>query len=550
MSPDGMEQGPGGPQKPFDPVKADAEAKAILKQGGSQHDVDTYLSQTYGLRAADGAQKFHDEYSTGNLGRRMAAENAQDAAMVGPTDMPNIAARAGLATEANLMRGLPPLAMAQNAARALFRGQSYTGAKNEIDAETNNIPEVARGVGRGLGAAPAMMMLPGATIPQTMMSMGAVGLTKGMDDPNLSASARFSGMAKDAAINAATAGVFGVAGAGFNAGRKLLRNYGRAREAPTLGQTSLDKADEITTAGQQNYPPAVEGAVGREVPPHVTELVNNQDFAPIAETIAKMPDYRGMSRTDPRFLDQMFKNLTDQGLAAEKPLAAPDPNAANTKRLVLQRVGTLKKQLLDAMTSAGMKPPMTMDVPAETVETESQRIEGRPNLVGLPTHMDVPGVEASTSGMRVQTAPGEPVAPYMPEYPNAVQTHAKLSQEEDFGQQIADAGRRFMRTGGKGIAANKQNQQSPEAIARMVKEATPEQAQDALRFLLGRAKEETGLTLNPKTGFGVGRAAVRMNRIAPLIDNLDQQAGNAVQTPMDIPTMLKLLAAAKLGMTP
>ncbi len=82
MSPtdDALDDPPQQGPKPFDPVKADAAAKAILAQGGQQADVDTYLQQTYGLTphtsATAPAHDFHAEYASGRLAKRMAVENA------------------------------------------------------------------------------------------------------------------------------------------------------------------------------------------------------------------------------------------------------------------------------------------------------------------------------------------------------------------------------------------------------------------------------------------------------------------------------------------
>ena len=125
---------------------------------------------------------------------------------------------------------------------------------------------------------------------------------------------------------------------------------------------------------------------------------------------------------------------------------------------------------------------------------------------------------------RLKTA----LASVEPDFPEAVATHAEMSQPITAMKEGYNAARQTL--GGPvpakalGIPAK-----DPTAYLRQtVPTQTPEQANAAVLGVLSRTKGNIGLSPNPLTGFGVGKSAAAVNRIQPLVNALDQQGGNGL----------------------
>jgi len=468
---------------------------------------------------------------------------------------------AALGAEASLMRGLPPLALAQNAVRALARGQSYADAKSDIDTATGMLHPVLRGAIEGVGALPAAMMMPSASLPQIIGSQAAIGASSGVDDPSLPGGERLKRSAIGAGIAAGTAGLIGGGVKATNAIRSTSSLASRIKDAPTLGESALEQERRIKALDTENYGQAKsEGNVAaqRPTPKAVLDAFSDPDIAPYVEKVRgarrfKNSDdasvgreaYKQMSREQRSILDRIqSKGEYDADLA-----------------LKADNLASAKNVLKTALSAPSENPPITFDVPEQSVATEPQRVVGRPNLFGLPTHTDVPGAEIGAPekfhvpggrpgadvgpvpAMRVQTAPAEPVPAMMPSLPPAIATHAQESGLLQRALQSADDAKRFMDA--TSIPAKRVLTRSPEAVLRGVTEMSPEEAQKSLQFVLGRGKEAFNTSNSHGTAFGAVRGMIqpaqKINRLRPLVNQLDVRAGNETKKPTDVSDILRLL---------
>lgn len=114
------------------------------------------------------------ESRTGNLARRIATENQQDADLANVRSLPEAAGEALAATGANLARGIPGMEAVEAGARAWARtglsklgigqGESYTDALNDIRGATGKIPTALRVSEQIAGSIPTAAVLPGGPV--------------------------------------------------------------------------------------------------------------------------------------------------------------------------------------------------------------------------------------------------------------------------------------------------------------------------------------------------------------------------------------------------
>ena len=261
---DTVDPGPGDPpqqsqHKPFDPTRAEAASKAILAQGGSQSDVDSFLQQEYGLAPhVDGAQRFHDEYAVGNLGRRMAAENAQDAAEV-PSQF--MAQAGGLAALGERIPFVPKL---QAVYRSLARLQPLDQSKADIASAEGAAPSGVRTLNNMIGSTVANAVIPGS--PAKAGALYALADEASQDQPN---SLRGLG---NAAVAAATGHIL-----------EGLTNIGRGSD---VAKKAVDAKSAMRAVDQDMYGSArSQAAAAGGTSPAVQAILQHPRIQPYADQI-------------------------------------------------------------------------------------------------------------------------------------------------------------------------------------------------------------------------------------------------------------------------
>ena len=102
-----------------------------------------------------------------------------------------------------------------------------------------------------------------------------------------------------------------------------------------------------------------------------------------------------------------------------------------------------------------------------------------------------------------------------PDFPEAVATHAEMSRPIGATRQGYATANQLLR--GTTAAKNLGNAvKDPAAfLARTVPTMTPDLAEQTLGGVLGRTQQNLGLSVNPLSGFGIGRSAMAINRVSP-----------------------------------
>lgn len=353
----------------------------------------------------------------------------------------------GVARALNAFQGIPGGKLVEAVALAKQNGISRQHAVQLIDNTTDQLGGGEKFLGKLVAGAP-LALIPGSP---AMVGAGVGGADALLDPQEESGGQR--------AFNTG----LGAAG-GAVAGRVLDRlvTMGRARFAPRFAKGKFDLEDAANDINDVNYGESMDAAMGREAPPHIQALLNNRHFGPRVDRVLQSPRFENMDPTDPRVLNEVYKNLTDEETSVMKGLQPIEPTKGNTKRATLKDIRELKDQLLNAMSRPGQKPPLALDVAPETHVIEPRITPGRdamrgPMLPGTANQYgdnettlnqivrdfpgspagrqgpagpgfalraqpeDVkPGVEISTPGMHIETAPAKDVPAFMPEYPAAV----------------------------------------------------------------------------------------------------------------------------------
>lgn len=475
-----------------------------------------------------------------------------------PTGEPGIGTKV-LGTLASLGRDIPFVEPLQAGTRALVRGESYADALRNIRGVEDAAPGYATWPARiagGTVAALTLPKIPGIAAGGATRQAAQYGILKGLGsaDPGLDIAGRIHEGAKEGTVSALAAKVLGP-----------IAMLGRTLAAKTLGTTAQNIDKRITAATVENYgKAAAEGQAAGGTSPAIVSALEHPRVKPFVDLVR---GGEGSTKSDADVAREAYKLMSKQRRGLKSFMERNGYDAA--KDIEATRLGDAMKQLKDATAAASEKPPITMDVPPDVVETAPRVTPGREPMAGpvantplagyttppsdptlrqalrdfpqpaIPPTMkgpggpqfqlrgqpDVvrPGVRIETPGMRVQTAPAEAVPPAMPSFPKAVAEKARMEGERVAFQDAADAAKRIMQ--GSSVAGNKLLTKSPEAFRAAIAKMSPGDATAATQGLFGRAREALRLSPNPLTGFGIGRGFSQINRLSPFADALDARTG-------------------------
>jgi hypothetical protein len=360
-----------------DPVEAYKKALAASAQQSSIDPVEQY-------RASLAAAQPTPKPVTGGL------TPVPPAPKRGPIGNAIQSGAAHLLSAAQVVPGVEELEAGMGALGSHFPGQktmSYAESLANLRANTDKINPYVKTAEQTVASIP--MLGTSAIARLSPLAAGAMfgglhGATKA--DPNLSVNDVLGNTAKGTAIGS-------LIGKGMETGGNIVRAW----LSKDLGENAVQRAANRSSASAVNYPNAIESA--GPPTPAVQAVINNQHFGPLAEKLEQSPSFEGVSRTDPRFLLEIYRGLSDEGLAVEKGLIPPDPRKGNSLRRQGEDVKTLKNQLLTALEAPGEKPPITFDVPSGTASTDPNIIPGysRPTLTGPQTTYTAPPVSTAQS---------------------------------------------------------------------------------------------------------------------------------------------------------
>lgn len=266
----------------------------------------------------DMASRMHAEYASGNLGRRMARENENDAeaaAVPEPTGKLRAFGHSLAATGANLAAGIPGMEAAQAGARSLLRRQPYGEALGDIRGQTEKIPGALRTAERIAGALPLAGKLPGS--PATSGALLGAADQAFDADPD-------RGVGERALRTAGGAAVGAVAGKALDLGTTALRGV----KAPSLGKSLLARRSAMRDADKAAYGAAAsEGAAAATQPmtralrdafdsptvkPFVDMVRTSRKFGSADDATVAREAYKLMSKQQ----GGLAKRLNEQGFDA------------------------------------------------------------------------------------------------------------------------------------------------------------------------------------------------------------------------------------------
>lgn len=367
-----------------------------------------------------------------------------------------------LGTVAAMGRDIPGVEVLQAGTRALVRGQPYGQAFNEIRGAEDAAPAAARIPARMAGGVLAALTM--RKIPGIKQG-GAMrtGAQYGIAKGLTSADPTL-----DASSRVHDAAKEGAIGGTVGKIGELGGNLFRALKSETVGATGKLLKGAIKKADKKNFGAAeAEAAAGGGTSPDVQTALNH----PLVKSLA----------------DDVRQSFTLQG----KPL-----DDAAVLMQVRRELSQNQRALIDRTANASSARPMT-----------AREIDD----VGAVKEM-------------LTKAMSDGPAPLAPSFRPAVKVSRELRGERRAFDDVVKVARRTAK--GNPTPIKKLDTESPESVTDIVRKMSPGKAKAAARGATGVAKESIGLSGNPFTGFGALGSAARVNRLAPLIEQLDEQSGN------------------------
>jgi hypothetical protein len=281
------------------------------------------------------------------------------------------------------------------------------------------------------------------------------------------------GSAEDLA-NAATTGVrTGLLGGGIAAGLggmagAVTRTGQRIARTNRLDTQAVELAKDIKKISKTGYDAVLSQPAQARLTRPMLDVLTEPDVLPIVKDLQQKVQWRGAKPSDPKFLDAVYKELSDESIRLEQSIAAKTgEKAANAPRSQKRHVDLLKGKFLAAMDN------------------------------------QVPG------------------------YRDVVETHATMKGEEAAFERASDIADRVGRaTHTKG---GKLKKETAAAYLEEVPKLTQRQAELAYGGLLGRRAEAVQLTSSPLGAFGLIASTVRVplqaHRTRKVLEALEGKAG-------------------------
>lgn len=234
-------------------------------------------------------------------------------------------------------KDIPGMEAAQAGIRSLTRDVPYREALGDIRDAYESAPKGVRIPARIVGGGAAAAMLPGSPAMAGALYGGSLNALSA--DPDQSLLERGIKTGTGALIGGTVGKVADVVGTGI-----------RAARAPRIEDRLRELSQMRSRASSPLYREAIEqGTQAGTRTPAIQAFLAEPDIAPIVERLGTMRQFAGLAPEDPRVLDAIYKELSDQARAVAKPLAGYDPTKPNLARAGSQNVGMAKDQFLQAV---------------------------------------------------------------------------------------------------------------------------------------------------------------------------------------------------------
>lgn len=385
----------------------------------------------------------HDEYAVGNLGRRMASENATDAAELAdePSDFQRQAGGV-----ASFIHRVPFAEKTASIVRATLHGESYDQALSDIHQGQQSSGTVGK-INAAVGGITAAAATPGSPA----LAGARYGVLDALGSPErMSSSDRLQQAMKEGLVGGVTAGATNYAATGA---RSILAP---STEDASIAMRSARKATDKTNYG----------------------MVDQEQAA-----AAQHPGPSAVSQA-----------LGHPGAQAATDAVRSSPKFANADEIAVAR--------------------KVYQVLSKQERALSSKMDGPDYEPGIELSLD----KVMDAKRAVAAALDEP----LPSFRSANAEHGRMMGERSAFNDAATVGNKLVK--GQSTGANALDTKSPAAYRADIPTLPANKAQAARHALLGRAHEQLGVSINPKTGFGVGRSLAVPARIGSTLQPLDAQA--------------------------
>ncbi len=467
--------------------------KAIRAQGGTDNDVEAYLRSVGAVEVKAGPpQRVLDA-------RAKARQATNEAERTNRSKLDDIGAIAQTFSDASTfgvggivddaLASMEPTERFGNSGLPLLRRKpgAFTAARDARKASRESLSGYDRTLATvgGAVANPVGTVFRGARAGAGIIKTGLLGAREGAVQGALTGFGENVGTtegAKDATLSGAVyGGLFGGAiPASFRLGEKA-KHIAKIFNAPTLGKVSDDLYGTMNVVDDVLYGEVRKEAGRTGTSPAIKETLESQTIKPFADLIRRKEATSGLN--DAETLIEAYKQMSRAQRKTGKPMEASVEHMAE-KELDIASISKAKGRMLDA----------------------AERID----------EVDIPG-EVPMSLLHPAGAPG---------LRTAVREHAEQASRINSFEEMADAIEGVLYD--KSVKGSKLQLKSPEALAKRIKQMSPEQAEVALKAVYGRSRETIRLAPNPLSGYGVRPAiyhAVRApGQIAPFVRLLEEQA--------------------------
>ena len=357
----------------FDETKARL-LLAKLRQEGRSDLAEEFatLLRSEGLESVIRNVLRGEEYESGRLGSRMARENVNEREAVEAEQLPfhnYVGASLG-----NALSSVPG-GTALTAGIRSMGDQTYPEAYSDIEQSKQDLlTGPARLVGQLPGGVASTLMIPGGPIAQGTAYGGLLNFLDA--DPETTGGERLANTAIGAGIGGATSGVFDAVGRGVSA----MGTAHSALAAPTAREALKAAKATRAEATRPLYEMAeFEGAMAQamgDVSPELRGFLRQPDVRGIITDLRQMRQFRDLPDNDPRMLDAIYKELSDQSGRIGRVVEAPVAGRANTGKAQAQNLRLGRQEALDAF-SGGPNAPMPTYAPAVSeYAAQSVPVEG------------------------------------------------------------------------------------------------------------------------------------------------------------------------------
>jgi hypothetical protein len=347
----------------------------------------------------------------------------------------------------------------------------------------------------------------GAKAGAPVGAISALGNAPGTGRPDESLPQSLANQAWTAAKGAT---VGGTVGAGVAASPFVMRGGSTVAKVARAGDPAeriIQREESRKAASAVNFGKAIQEGYGKVPPADVLKFLGEPDVAPIVDALKGTRQFGGMESTNPRFLDEIYKTMSDKSGMLAKRLGLAESGtgtALNVPRVQQGEIRSAKDQLLEGMDAEARldKPPVTTaQSPNPSLREGLQNFRDRQTAAAKrnPGNETVAQQQTRTALERhgaehVVSPPltGQPVvetAPFMGGYRNAVMEEAKRRAEEGAFDRGTLAGKMSLR---KQTPSPKQQRTiSPPAMGRWAQagQRSEPERQAALEAIYGNAND-------------------------------------------------------------